>query len=68
MHACLMIDFGSTYTKATAFDLDEKKLLGRAQSPTTIDTDVREGLEKALQNLEAACGVRGEDIEVNCTQ
>lgn len=62
MHQCLMIDFGSTYTKATVFDLDSKALVGRAQSPTTIDTDVREGLEKALRNLEKACGVRGEDI------
>ena len=36
MHECLMVDFGSTYTKVTAFDLEGKKLLGRAQAPTTI--------------------------------
>ena len=35
----LLVDFGSTYTKVTAVDLDEEVILGRAQSPTTIATD-----------------------------
>lgn len=62
MHECLMVDFGSTYTKVTAFDLDENRLLGRAQSPTTIGSDVRVGLEKELDNLKASCGVDGRAI------
>ena len=63
MHECLMVDFGSTYTKVTAFDVDEKRLLGRAQSPTTIGSDVRIGLERALDKLGSAYGVDGRAIE-----
>lgn len=62
MHECLMVDFGSTYTKVTAFDLEGKKLLGRAQAPTTIEDDVNRGMYNALRNLEQACGVKGEQI------
>jgi uncharacterized protein (TIGR01319 family) len=57
-----MIDFGSTYTKVTAIDLESETLLGRAQSPTTIGTDITAGLEKALASLYEACDLRPEDI------
>jgi uncharacterized protein (TIGR01319 family) len=53
-----MIDFGSTYTKVTAMDLESETLLGRAQSPTTIETDITIGLNKALENLSAVCAYR----------
>ena len=36
MKAVLLIDFGSTYTKLTAVDLDSETILGTAQSFTTI--------------------------------
>lgn len=62
MHPCLMVDFGSTYTKVTAFDIDSKTLLGRAQAPTTIEDDVNIGLNNALNNLNDACGIDGAKI------
>ena len=46
MKAVLLIDFGSTYTKITAVDVDEEKILGTAQSYTTIETDIINGLLK----------------------
>ena len=56
MKPVLLIDFGSTYTKVTAVDLQTEKLLGTAQSWTTINTDIGEGLAKAVANLEEKTG------------
>jgi uncharacterized protein (TIGR01319 family) len=47
----LLIDFGSTFTKLIAVDLDTAQLLGRGQAPSTVGTDVREGLLRALITL-----------------
>lgn len=52
----LLIDFGSTYTKVTAVDLAGEKLLGMAQSHTTVTTDIGEGFEAALALLESRAG------------
>ena len=52
MKAVLLIDFGSTYTKVTAVDLDSERLLGTASAYTTVQTDINEGLENALRELE----------------
>ena len=51
MKPVLLIDFGSTYTKVTAVDLEGERLLGTADSYTTVQTDVGEGLENALRNI-----------------
>ncbi len=56
MNAVLLIDFGSTYTKLTAVDVDEERVLGTASSYTTVQTDINEGLEKALKSLEEKIG------------
>ena len=56
MKAVLLIDFGSTYTKVTAVDVDGEVVLGTAQSFTTIETDIGDGLAKALAILEAKTG------------
>lgn len=56
MKAVLLIDFGSTYTKVTAVDLDAPQLLGTAQSYTTVEEDVSIGLEKALAQLTRQTG------------
>ncbi len=56
MKAILLIDFGSTYTKVTAVDLDSETVLGTAQSFTTIFTDINDGLENALAILEEKTG------------
>ena len=47
----ILIDFGSTFTKVTAVDLDTVRLVGRSQAPSTVLTDVREGLLQALNEL-----------------
>ena len=52
----LLIDFGSTYTKLTAVDLEGEKILGTAQSFTTIFTDINDGLNNALAILEKKTG------------
>ena len=56
MKPVLLIDFGSTYTKVTAVDLEAERLLGTADSYTTIQTDIGEGLENALKKLEEKTG------------
>lgn len=56
MKPVLLIDFGSTYTKITAVDVDEEKILGTAQSYTTIETDIINGLNNALAILREKIG------------
>jgi len=51
MYCVLLIDFGSTFTKITAVDLDNELIVGTAKAFTTIDTDVSEGLNSALYIL-----------------
>jgi len=52
----LLIDFGSTYTKLTAVDVEGEAVLGTAQAFTTIFTDIGDGLKEALDKLEAKTG------------
>jgi uncharacterized protein (TIGR01319 family) len=47
----LFVDFGSTFTKLVAFDLDAEELLGRVQVPSTVGRDVTIGLEQAFSLL-----------------
>lgn len=56
MKPVLLIDFGSTYTKLTAVDLEKEVLLGTASAYTTVQTDINEGLENAKRCLEEKIG------------
>jgi len=56
MNPVLLIDFGSTYTKLTAVDLDAEALLGTAASYTTVQTDINDGLSEGLRQLEEKTG------------
>ncbi len=56
MKPVLLIDFGSTYTKVTAVDVEGECLLGTAASYTTVQTDINDGLQKALALLESRTG------------
>ena len=56
MKPVLLIDFGSTYTKVTAVDVEGEKLLGTGAYFTTIETDINEGLENAVAVLEKTTG------------
>lgn len=53
----LTVDFGSTYTKLTLVDADQKRVVGTAAAFTTIETDVMEGFRNAFRLL----GERVED-------
>lgn len=57
MEAVLLIDIGSTYTKVTAVDIKSECVVGTAKSFTTIETDVNEGLEKAIGELNLKTGI-----------
>jgi hypothetical protein len=52
----LMIDFGSTYSKFTAVDLDSVKIVGRVTLPTDSQKNLincySQGKEKILQQIE----------------
>lgn len=56
MRAVLLIDFGSTYTKLTAVDLEAERLLGTAAAYTTVETDINNGLSAARRQLEERTG------------
>ena len=56
MKPVLLIDFGSTYTKLTAVDVEGEQILGTAQSYTTVQTDINDGLTNALRLLEEKTG------------
>ena len=52
----LTVDFGSTYTKLTAIDTEKGDVVGTAAAFTTIETDVMEGFNNGMQQLEAQIG------------
>ncbi|MBR2311255.1 MAG: glutamate mutase L [Oscillospiraceae bacterium] len=56
MKAVLLIDFGSTYTKLTAVDVEGERILGTASAYTTVQTDVNDGLQAGLKKLEEKTG------------
>ncbi|MBQ8808134.1 MAG: glutamate mutase L [Clostridia bacterium] len=56
MKNVLLIDFGSTYTKLTAVDVDGEKILATAAAYTTVQTDINDGLNKGLRLLEEKTG------------
>jgi uncharacterized protein (TIGR01319 family) len=56
MSNVLLIDFGSTYTKITAVDIEREVILGTARGITTVETDIMDGLNQALETLFAKTG------------
>jgi len=58
----LLVDFGSTYTKITAVDLNSETVVGRSQSPTTVETDITIGLNNALDLLKESHGIGESDV------
>lgn len=49
--AVALVDFGSTFTKVAVVDSVDGRLLGTAQSRTTVDSDVLEGLAASMAVL-----------------
>lgn len=56
MSLALLIDFGSTYTKLRALDLDACAIVATAQGPSTVTSDVNLGLDAALATLATRMG------------
>lgn len=52
----LFIDFGSTFTKVVAIDPATQTVAARVQAPTTVSTDIMDGLTAALDRLEPEVG------------
>nr|prf Glu mutase:SUBUNIT=large [Clostridium tetanomorphum] len=51
MDAYLLLDFGSTYTKLTAVDIENEGILATAKDITTIESDIMVGFNKAYEKL-----------------
>ncbi|TNF08739.1 MAG: MutL protein [Bacillota bacterium] len=47
----LLVDFGSTFTKLTAVDLEKEDIIGTAKAITTVETNIIDGYEEALYKL-----------------
>lgn len=58
----LLVDVGSTYTKLNLVDTEKKEILGSASSYTTVETDVREGFNKAYEKLSKKTDVKYDKI------
>jgi uncharacterized protein (TIGR01319 family) len=64
MNAVLLIDFGSTYTKLTAVDIDNDEILAVASSETTVKTNIMDGFYKAFEVIKAkTCDLDIEYVE-----
>ena len=63
----LTVDFGSTFTKICAIDAINKKVIGTSKAFTTIATDVREGYNAALKELETAVGKLEYEEKLACS-
>jgi len=51
-----LADFGSTFTKVRLVDAGEGRLLGRAEAPTSIGTDLMDGYAAALRAATESAG------------
>lgn len=49
----LLADIGSTFTKVCRVDAENSRLIATAASPTTVSTDVMDGLERACRGVGA---------------
>ncbi len=67
MKTILTIDFGSTNTKVTLIDVDKKEIIANAVAYTTIETDVRVGLNKAKEEIYKQCGIGKVDYQIACS-
>lgn len=56
MNNYLLIDFGSTFTKLTAVDLDQEDIIGTSKAITTVETNIIDGYELALERLFSTIG------------
>ena len=65
MNAYLAIDFGSTYTKLTAIDLDNEVILATAKDITTVEDDIMIGFNKAFDKLKTEINIKSNFDSIN---
>ncbi|SNS29093.1 conserved hypothetical protein [Anaerovirgula multivorans] len=63
MNALLLIDFGSTYTKLTAVDMENEEIIANAKALTTVQSDIMVGFQNAYGIMKDKC--KGKDIQFN---
>ncbi|MCD4827755.1 MAG: glutamate mutase L [Acholeplasmataceae bacterium] len=51
MKTYLLVDFGSTFTKLTAVDLEKEEIIATAKAITTVEKNIILGYQKALDRL-----------------
>lgn len=52
----LLIDFGSTYTKLTAVDIEKEEIAATAKAITTVETNIMDGFQAAMAGIESQIG------------
>lgn len=55
----ILIDFGSTYTKVVAIDLEKEEIVAQSRVPSTVSTDITIGLRQALEKIKQVTGSDG---------
>ena len=63
----LTVDFGSTYTKLTAIDAENRTIMGTSSAFTSIETDIINGYNTALPKLEQTIGKHQFDRILCCS-
>lgn len=53
----LLIDFGSTFTKVVAVDLEKEEIMATVRVPSTVESDITVGLGEALRKIEENTGI-----------
>ncbi|GHU81298.1 methylaspartate mutase [Spirochaetia bacterium] len=52
----ILLDFGSTFTKAAVVDVDEKRVIYTTKTVSTVSTDARIAMEACYANIKAEIG------------
>ena len=58
----LLVDFGSTYTKLNLIDKNNGMLIASSSAHTTINTNIKNGFDKALKRMES--GIDFKEINI----
>lgn len=67
MSCYLLVDFGSTFTKLTAVDLQKEDIIATAKAFTTVETNIIEGYEKALKDVYKQIGIQSFEKVIACS-
>ena len=53
----LLIDFGSTFTKVVAVDVDKEEIISRVQVTSTVGEEITIGLKEALGKIDTEVSI-----------